>query len=125
MGPISILKFGMAATAMTRLVIRFCGFTHFQIRPLSQGACCGLTALSVLNAPVRLVRVDAPNRYQATTTYTADSVNSDSQWEENFVIDDVDPGFYEVIVDTGVKKFTAEVWVFPYRTSTVEIVLQN
>ncbi len=78
----------------------------------------------VLNAPVRLVRVDAQNRYQATTTYAGPTVNADSQWNENFVIDDVDPGFYEIIVDTGTKKYRAEVWVFAYRTSFVEIVLE-
>ncbi|MEM7336755.1 MAG: M23 family metallopeptidase [Chloroflexota bacterium] len=75
------------------------------------------------NAPVRLVRVDAQNRYQATTTYADQTVNPDSQWNENFVIDDVDPGFYEVIIDAGSTKYTAEVWVFAYQTSFVEIVL--
>lgn len=79
----------------------------------------------VANAPVRLVRVDAPNRYQATTTYAEASVNPDAQWNENFVIDDVDPGYYEVIVDAGAKKYTTEIWVFPYRTSEVEIVLDG
>ena len=79
----------------------------------------------VANAPVRLVRIDADNHYQATTTYADQSVNPDNQWSENFVIDDVDPGFYEVIVDTSAKKYRSEVWVFSYRTSFVEIVLDN
>lgn len=77
----------------------------------------------VEEAPVRLNRVDASSRYLATTTYADASVNPDPSWDENFAIDDVDAGFYEVIVDTGGKKFKAEVWVYPYRTSFVEIVI--
>ena len=80
---------------------------------------------SVVNeAPVRLNRLDAPSPYQATTTYAGPSVNSDPLWNENFVIDDVDAGYYEVIVPIGEDKYKAEVWVYPYRTSFVEIVIQ-
>lgn len=75
------------------------------------------------NARVELIRVDARNRYQATTTYVDTAVNPDPQWEENFVIDDVDPGFYEAVVRANGKKYEAEVWVYSYRTSFVEIVL--
>lgn len=78
----------------------------------------------VANAPIRLVRVDAPNRYQATTSYATKSVNPDSGWNENFVLDDVDPGYYEIIIDAGPKKYNLEFWVFPYQTSFVEIVLE-
>lgn len=74
-------------------------------------------------APVSLNRVDAPSRYLATTTYADDSVNADPAWNENFAIDDVDAGYYEVIVTAGEKKYKAEVWVYPYRTSFVEIVI--
>jgi hypothetical protein len=42
---------------------------------------------------------------------------------ENFALDDVDAGYYEIIVDTGGKKYKTEVWVYPRRTSFVEIVL--
>jgi murein DD-endopeptidase MepM/ murein hydrolase activator NlpD len=79
----------------------------------------------VNEAPVRLNRVDASSRYLATTTYADTGVNPDPEWNENFAIDDVDAGFYEVIVDTGDKKYEAEVWVYPYRTSFVEIVIDN
>lgn len=72
---------------------------------------------------VELIRVDAKNRYQATTTYVDTAVNPDPEWNENFVIDDVDPGFYEVVVRSGSKKYKTEVWVYPYRTSFVEIVV--
>ncbi len=75
-------------------------------------------------APVRLNRVDATSRYQATTTYADSSVNPDPAWNENFAIDDVDAGFYEVIVNIGDKKYKAEVWVYPYRTSYVEIAIE-
>ncbi len=79
---------------------------------------------AVNEAPVRLNRVDAASRYQATTTYADSSVNPDLAWNENFAIDDVDAGFYEVIVNIGDKKYKAEVWVYPYRTSYVEIVIE-
>ncbi|HEX6386580.1 MAG TPA: M23 family metallopeptidase [Anaerolineae bacterium] len=78
----------------------------------------------VTEAPVSLRRIDAPSRYAATTTYADDSVNADPIWQENFALDDADAGYYEVVVTRGEDKFTAEVWVFPYRTSFVEIVLK-
>ncbi len=76
-------------------------------------------------APVRAVRVDAPSVYAATTTYADESLNSDTILNENFALDDIAAGYYEVIVDVGGKKYKAEVWVFPRRTSFVEIVLGN
>jgi len=79
----------------------------------------------VSEAPVSLRRIDAPSRYAATTTYADDSVNPDPVWQENFALDDVDAGYYEVVVTQGEDKFTAEVWVFPYRTSFVEIVVDQ
>ncbi len=77
----------------------------------------------VEGAPVRVRRIDAESRYLATTTYVGNAVNSDDVLNENFVVDDVPVGYYEVIVDTGNKKYTEEVWVFPYRTAFVEIVI--
>jgi murein DD-endopeptidase MepM/ murein hydrolase activator NlpD len=74
-------------------------------------------------APVSIRRVDGPNPYQGTTTYAGTSVNPDPHWQENFVIDDVTAGFYEVIVNTGDKPVKVETWVYPYKTSFVEIVL--
>jgi murein DD-endopeptidase MepM/ murein hydrolase activator NlpD len=76
-------------------------------------------------APVRAVRVDASSAYAATTTYADESLNADDILNENFALDDVDAGYYEIIVDTGGKKYKTEVWVYPRRTSFVEIVLGN
>lgn len=73
--------------------------------------------------PITLRRVDAPSRYAATTTYEGDSVNADDVLKENFVFDDVDAGFYEIEIKVGETKYTEEFWVFPYRTSFVELVL--
>lgn len=77
----------------------------------------------VPEAPVRLRRIDAPSRYAATTTYAGTSVNPDEGWNENFVLDDVEAGYYEVIVASGQEKFKKEIWVFPYQTTFVEMVL--
>jgi murein DD-endopeptidase MepM/ murein hydrolase activator NlpD len=77
----------------------------------------------VHEAPIRLRRVDAPSRFAATTTYAAKGVNPDEVWNENFALDDVEAGFYEVSIEASGNKFVKTVWVFPYRTSFVEIVL--
>jgi murein DD-endopeptidase MepM/ murein hydrolase activator NlpD len=74
--------------------------------------------------PVSIRRIDAPSPYAATTTYTGGTVNSDPQWNENFVLDDVTAGYYELTVGSGEDKITAELWVYPYQTSFVEIVLE-
>lgn len=76
-------------------------------------------------APVRAVRVDAPSQYAATTTYADDSTNSDDLWQENFALDDIEAGYYEVIVYAGDEKYKENVWVYPRRTSFVEIVIGN
>jgi len=77
----------------------------------------------VHEAPISLRRIDAPSRYAVTTTYAAFGVNSDDMWGENFAFDDVEAGFYEVLVSAGQHEFREEVWVFPYRTSFVEFTL--
>lgn len=74
-------------------------------------------------APVSLNRVDGQSPYYATTTYAGSSVNPDDGWNENFAIDDVVAGFYEVTVKVGDDKVTETTWVYPYQTSFVEIVL--
>lgn len=74
-------------------------------------------------APVSLNRVDGQSPYYATTTYAGSSVNPDDGWQENFAIDDVVAGFYEVTVRVGDDKVTERTWVYPYQTSFVEIVL--
>jgi murein DD-endopeptidase MepM/ murein hydrolase activator NlpD len=77
----------------------------------------------VNEAPIRLQRIDAPSRYAVTTTYAASGVNSDDGWQENFALDDVEAGYYQVVVDANEVEYSAEVWVFPYQTSFVEIVI--
>lgn len=74
-------------------------------------------------APIRAVRVDAPSRYASTTTYARNGLNADDVWAENFALDDIEAGFYEVIVTVGDEKIKKEVWVYPRRTSFVEIEL--
>lgn len=74
-------------------------------------------------APIRAVRVDASSRYASTTTYAPNGLNADDVWAENFALDDIEAGFYEVIVTLGEEKIKQEVWVYPRRTSFVEIEL--
>ena len=79
----------------------------------------------ITEAPVTLRRIDGASRYAATTTYAQESLNSDEGWQENFVFDDVDAGYYEVIVTVGSKDFETNVWVYPYQTSFVEILVKG
>lgn len=74
-------------------------------------------------APISLVRADAIAPYTATTSYADGEPNSDSAMGENFVLDDVVPGFYQAIVDTGSRRYTANLWVYPGRVNWVEIVV--
>jgi hypothetical protein len=75
--------------------------------------------------PVSLRRVDAPSAYSSTTSYADDSVNSDDNWKENFVLDDVAAGYYVLTVGVGDQKVEVELWVYPYQTSFTEIVLSG
>lgn len=79
----------------------------------------------VAGAPVSLNRVDGSAPYGGTTTYDGETVNADSVRGENFVIDDVVSGYYQVIVRTDTGRFTAETWVYPLRTSFIEIMLEE
>ena len=74
-------------------------------------------------APVALQRVDGLAPYTATTSYAADGPNADGRLDENFVLDDVEPGFYELVVADGRRRHTVELWVFPGRVNWVEIVV--
>ena len=76
------------------------------------------------DVPITLRRIDAPSAYAATTSYSSGSVNSDSTWRENFVLDDVTAGYYELTVGSGDDKITVELWVYPYKTSFIEIILE-
>lgn len=73
--------------------------------------------------PVSLRRIDGESPYHATTTYADDSTNPDDGWNENFALDDVAAGYYEITVEVGRRKFKQEFWVYPYQTSFVEIVI--
>lgn len=75
------------------------------------------------NVPLTLRRVDAPSPYAATTSYADDSVNPDDVWNENFALDDVYAGFYELTVGGGEDKIEIDLWVYPYQTSFIELVL--
>lgn len=79
----------------------------------------------VQGAQIFLRRVDAPSKYAETTSYALDDMplNADEGWQENFAFDDVEAGYYEIEVRRSTKKITEEVWVYPYRTSFVEITL--
>jgi murein DD-endopeptidase MepM/ murein hydrolase activator NlpD len=75
--------------------------------------------------PIQLRRVDGPSRYAATTTYAQGQINSDEGWQENFALDDIDAGYYEVVVKLGEEEIVENVWVYPYQTSFLEIVLEG
>jgi hypothetical protein len=51
-------------------------------------------------------------------------VNPDDTWNENFAFDDVVAGYYELSTGKGKNKISTELWVYPYQTSYVEIVLE-
>lgn len=72
-------------------------------------------------AQVTATRIDAQGSYKGTTTYTGSTVNSDSGWGENFVIDDVREGYYLITVTDGLKRYKMEAWVYEYQTTFVEI----
>ncbi len=71
-------------------------------------------------------RVDATSKYAETTSYANETgeLNGDEGWNENFAFDDVLAGYYEVEARRGKEKYKAEVWVYPYQTSFVEITLK-
>ena len=76
----------------------------------------------VAEAPVSLRRVDGPAPYIATTSYAA-GISGDPGWGENFAVDDVPAGYYEITVRSGAEKYTVEAWVFSRQTTYVEIIL--
>lgn len=77
----------------------------------------------VQNVTVTLHRVDAPSTYRGTSTYTGATVNGDDRLRENFVLDDVPAGYYQVIVNTGDRRNKVETWVYAGRTAFVEITI--
>lgn len=79
----------------------------------------------VLEAPITLLRLDAPSPYIATTTYAGGEPNSDTALRENFAVDDVVPGYYQLIISDGTKRQTTELWVYAGRTNLIEIILKR
>ncbi len=76
-----------------------------------------------LEVPITLRRLDAESTYTATATYAEGSINSDDNWGENFVLDDVAAGYYMLIAGSGENKTQVERWVYPNQTNFVQIVL--
>ncbi len=72
---------------------------------------------------VTATRIDAASRYKGTTTYTGNTVNPDAGWNENFVIDDVNAGYYQINFKVGDVRYKEEFWVYPYQTTFIEIVV--
>lgn len=78
-----------------------------------------------VEVPLSLRRVDSSSPYMATTTYAIGGVNSDEGIQENFVLDDVAAGYYELIAGTGEEQIKTNLWVYPYQTTFVEIHLDQ
>ena len=75
-------------------------------------------------APVNFRRIDGGDqRVYLATSYADDAVHGDTVWGENYAADDVAAGYYEVYVKVGKKKYSEEVWVYPRRTTFVDIVI--
>jgi murein DD-endopeptidase MepM/ murein hydrolase activator NlpD len=72
---------------------------------------------------VTLSSTDGTNLGHTTTTYAAETLNSDPLWNETFAIDDVGAGSYKAIVQIGDVRVTQEILVQPYQTTFVEIVI--
>ena len=72
-----------------------------------------------------LARSDALNREVAS--YASEAVNPDPVWQENFTIGDLPAGEYELSVlnDSGRVAYVDTVTVEAYRTTYVEIVLED
>jgi murein DD-endopeptidase MepM/ murein hydrolase activator NlpD len=75
--------------------------------------------------PINLRRLDAPSPYLATTTYAGKSVNPDLNWNENFALDDVAAGYYELSVGSGDIKEKMEIWIYPGKTNFVKFVIDQ
>lgn len=73
--------------------------------------------------PITLRRVDGPAPYAATTSYAQAPVNGDLTLEENFALDDIPAGYYEITAGVGDATVSQTLWVFPGRTNSVALVL--
>jgi hypothetical protein len=79
----------------------------------------------IYDAPLELRRLDAPSDYAATTTYADDGVNGDDHWGENFALDDVMAGYYELTLVVDGRYYRERFWVYPYQTTFVAFVLER
>jgi murein DD-endopeptidase MepM/ murein hydrolase activator NlpD len=77
----------------------------------------------VYEAPLTLRRLDAASAYAATTSYADDLVNGDDHWQENFALDDVVAGYYELTLNVGSHTYRERFWVYANQTSFVEFRL--
>ena len=73
--------------------------------------------------PVTLRRVDGFAPYTASTSYALAPVNGDLTFGENFAVDDVLAGYYEIIAGDGRNATKQVLWVYPGRTNLVTIAL--
>lgn len=74
-------------------------------------------------APLRVESIDI-SRF--AFTYAGDSVNPDPVFDENFVLGDLPANYYEVTVsDNGRVRFRQIVYVYPNRTTWIEVVLNR
>ena len=72
---------------------------------------------------VTVNRIDARSPYKGTTTYVGTTVRADDGWNENFVIDDVKAGYYQINFRVDGTRYKEEFWVYPYQTTFVEMVV--
>ncbi len=77
--------------------------------------------LLAAGAQVTATRLDGASPYKGTTTYLGQTVNSDNGWNENFVIDDVQAGYYVITVISDNNRYKTEAWVYALQTTFVEI----
>jgi len=75
--------------------------------------------------PINVRRLDVNSPYLSTTSYAGDSVNPDLNWNENFVLDDVSAGYYELSIGSGDIKEKMEIWIYPGKTNFVEVVISQ
>lgn len=87
------------------------------------GRVVGASGALLHEAPVALQRVDGLAPYTATTSYAPAGPNADGALGENFAMDDVEPGFYQVVVAAGSRRHTVDLWVYPNRINWVEITV--
>ena len=87
------------------------------------GAWSGLGRHTGRRGADHLRRIDAPAPYTATVTYSSGSVNGDHNWKENFALDDVAAGYYELTIGSGQNKVKRSLWVYKDQTNFVEAQL--